>query len=163
MKIAVVYYSQSGHTKEMADKVVKGIESVAGCEARAFPLDAIDKEYVKESCALIVGSPTYAGTACCAVQSWLESEAGGYDLAGKLGGAFATAAYVHGGGELGMLTILQHMLFLGMMVYSSGCAFGDPVIHLGPEAINADHDSFGGLFEIYGRRFAEQTMKTFGG
>ena len=162
MKISVIYYSQSGHTKEMAEKVVKGIESVDGCEAKAFALDAIDKAFVEESCGVIVCAPTYSGTACCAVQSWLESEAGEYGLAGKLGGAFATAAYVHGGAELGMLTILQHMLFHGMMTYSSGCACGDPVIHLGPEAVNANHESFFELFEIYGKRFAEQTLKTFG-
>ena len=71
-------------------------------------------------------------------------------------------AYVHGGGDLGLLTILQHMMFLGMMTYSGGASCGSPVIHLGPEAINADHDSYGELFEVFGKRFAEQTVKVFG-
>jgi len=162
MKLSVIYYSKTGHTKDMAERIVKGACSVDGCEAKAFPLDGIDNDFVAESGAVIVGAPTYAGTACTAVQAWLESEAGGLGLAGKIGGAFATAAYVHGGADLGLLTILQHMMFLGMMTYSSGAAFGNPVIHLGPEAINADHDSYGEVFEVYGKRMAEQTIKVFG-
>ncbi len=162
MKLAVAYYSPSGHTKAMAGLIVKGIESVPGCEARAFSIEDADNAYIEESCALILGSPTYAGTACCAVQSWLENGAGGASLAGKLGGAFATAAYVHGGADLGLMTILQHMMFLGMMTYSGGCACGDPVIHLGPVAVNANQESFEDFFFIYGKRMAEQALKVFG-
>ncbi|MBE5760198.1 MAG: flavodoxin family protein [Clostridiales bacterium] len=162
MKLSVIYYSQSGHTAKMAEEIVKGICEVAGCEAKAFSIDAIDREFVENSSAVIVGAPTYAGTAACALQTWLEAEAGSYNLAGKIGGAFATAAYIHGGADLGLLTILQHMMFLGMMTYSGGCACGDPVIHLGPEAMNANEDSFCELFRTYGKRMAEQTVKVFG-
>ena len=162
MRLTVIYYSKTGHTKDMAEHIVKGMCSVEGCEARAFATDCIDRDFVADSSAVVVGAPVYAGTACTAIQSWLESEAGSLGLAGKLGGAFTTAAYVHGGGDLGLLTILQHMMFRGMMTYSGGASCGSPVIHLGPEAINADHDSYGELFEVFGKRFAEQTVKVFG-
>ncbi len=161
MKIAVVYYSSSGHTAEMAEHIVRGIERVDGVEAKAFSMDEADADYINESCALIVGTPIYAGTVCTKVHGWLEGMAGNYQLAGKLGGAFATAAYVHGGGDLGLLSILQHMMFAGMMTYSGGCACGDPVIHLGPEAVNANEESFYDLFEVYGERMARQAAKIF--
>ena len=51
-----------------------------------------------------------------------------YGLTGKLGGAFATAEYLHGGAELGIQTILDHMLVLGMMAYSGGGAYGAHLI-----------------------------------
>ena len=48
MKLSVLYYSQSGHTAKMAEEIVKGICEVAGCEAKAFSIDAIDREFVEK-------------------------------------------------------------------------------------------------------------------
>ena len=46
MKITIVYYSRSGHTAAMAQQIALGAGRVAGCEAKAFALDAIDKEFL---------------------------------------------------------------------------------------------------------------------
>ena len=51
------------------------------------------------------------------VKLWFEKAARQYGLAGKLGGAFATADYVHGGGEIAIQAILEHMLVYGMVTY----------------------------------------------
>ena len=75
----------------------------------------------------------------------------------KLGGAFATANYVHGGADIAMQCVLLHLMMTGMMVYSSGGSKGAPVIHLGPVAIGGELEKYEELFEIYGKRFAEQT------
>lgn len=48
-------------------------------------------------------------------------------------------------------------MMTGMMVYSSGGSKGAPVIHLGPVAIGGELEKYEELFEIYGKRFAEQT------
>ena len=58
MKIAIVYDSVTGNTAKMAEYIMEGAARVEGAEARAFPLDGVDEEYVKESAALIVGAPT---------------------------------------------------------------------------------------------------------
>ena len=48
-------------------------------------------------------------------------------------------------------------MMTGMMVYSGGGSKGNPVIHLGPVAIGGELEKYEELFEIYGKRFAEQT------
>lgn len=58
MKMTVVYFSASGNTKKMADCIVAGANSVAGVEAKAFPIDAIDETFGKESKCIILGCPT---------------------------------------------------------------------------------------------------------
>ncbi|MFU0788286.1 MAG: hypothetical protein ACFWTP_18500 [Enterococcus gilvus] len=38
MKLAVIYYSKTGQTKEMAEIIVAGMEK-AGCEGRLFSVE----------------------------------------------------------------------------------------------------------------------------
>lgn len=140
----------------MAEYLIECFTAVDGAEAKAFPITAVDEEYVKESDALIVGTPTYNGYLTARMKAWLESTPAKLNVAGKLGGAYATAAFIHGGGDLAIQCILTHLLVDGMMVYSSGQAKGMPVIHLGPVAIAPDLDAFADLFRIYGKRMAEQ-------
>lgn len=78
-----------------------------GAEAKAFPITAVDEEYVKASDALIVGTPTYNGYLTARMKAWLESAPAKLNVAGKLGGAYATAAFIHGGGDLAIQCILS--------------------------------------------------------
>ena len=156
MRLAIVYDTKTGNTAKMAEYLIEGFTAVDGAEAKAFPITAVDEEYVKESDALIVGTPTYNGYLTARMKAWLESTPAKLNVAGKLGGAYATAAFIHGGGDLAIQCILTHLLVDGMMVYSSGQAKGMPVMHLGPVAIAPDLDAFADLFRIYGKRMAEQ-------
>lgn len=156
MRLAIVYDTKTGNTAKMAEYLIEGFTAVDGAEAKAFPITAADEEYVKASDALIVGTPTYNGYLTARMKAWLESTPAKLNVAGKLGGAYATAAFIHGGGDLAIQCILTHLLVDGMMVYSSGQAKGMPVIHLGPVAIAPDLDAFADLFRIYGKRMAEQ-------
>ncbi len=67
---------------------------------------------------MIMGCPIYMASIPTEVKDWFDHDPLKRELAGKLGGAFATADYVHGGGELGIQSILDHMLVLGMLAYS---------------------------------------------
>ena len=113
MKMAVLYHSVSGNTKTMAEVIAEGMQSVAGVAAKAFSVDDVDEAWVKESKCVVVGTPIYLASVSGKVKSWLEGPCKKCELAGKIGGAFATADYVHGGGELGIRTILDHMMVLG--------------------------------------------------
>lgn len=161
MKLSVIYDSKTGNTAKMAECIIKGAEQVQNVEAKAFSIANIDKEFVKESKAVIVGSPTYNGSLSAALKAWLETEPAKLNVAGKLGGAYATAAFVHGGGDLAIQCIITHLLVDGMMIYSSGQAKGMPVIHLGPVAICGNLDAYAELFVLYGKRMAEQMTETF--
>lgn len=162
MKLSVLYHSKTDNTKEMAQEIVKGMETVEGVEARAFSIDAVDESWVKESQGIVVGSPTYLASVSGAVKVFLDERAGKLGLAGKLGGAFATAQYVHGGGDLAIRLILDHLMVLGMLAYSGGGAWGKPVIHLGPVAISGHLEEYRETFRLYGQRMAGQAVKLFG-
>ncbi|MFR4757557.1 MAG: flavodoxin family protein [Evtepia gabavorous] len=136
MKMTVLYHSVTGNTKTMAQVIAEGMMTVAGVEAKAFPIENWDAAWVKESKCVVLGTPIYLADLCSAVKVWLDGPALKAGLAGKVGGAFATADYLHGGGDLGIQTILNHMMVLGMLTYSGGGSFGKPVIHLGPVALH---------------------------
>ena len=162
MKMAVLYHSRSGNTKRMAEIIAAGMNSVAGVEAKTFSIDALDKEFVKDCRCLVVGTPTYLATMSAATKTWLDTPIPDCPFAGKLGGAFATADYVHGGGEIAIQSLLSHLLVRGMLVYSGGGAHGKPVIHLGPVAITDNLESYDECFRLYGQRMAGKATELFG-
>lgn len=163
MKMAVIYHSVTGNTKNMGDLIIKGMTCVEGVEAKAFPIENVDVEFVKEAKCIVFGSPIYAAHITGQMMNYLLMEAGKLNLAGKLVGAYATAQYVHGGAELGIREMLDHCMVMGAMVYSGGGSFGKPVIHLGPVGIDntMDINQFAENFEIYGKRMAMKASEIF--
>lgn len=161
MKASVIFHSKTGNTEKMAQVIVGGMQRVNGVEAKAFSIHNIDEAWLKESACVIVGSPTYYASVSGEIKTFLES-LGKYPLAGKLGGAFATANYVHGGAELAMQLILTHMMVYGMLAYSGGGSFGVPVIHIGPQAIGKKLEEYEETFAIYGERMAKKAFELFG-
>jgi len=130
MKIAIIYHSESGNTRQMADLVREGCESVPGVEARCMSIDAIDERYVAESKAAIFGSPTYEGTCSWQMKRYLDTGPNG--LAGKLAGVFVSQNWPGGGGgSFAEMSIIAGLLVLGMMVYSGGIAVESPPLHFG--------------------------------
>lgn len=163
MKMAVIYHSVTGNTKKMGELIAAGMNSIEGAEAKAFSIDNVDIDFVKEAKCVVFGSPIYAAHITGQMMNYLLEEAGKLGLAGKLTGAYTTAQYVHGGAELGIREMLDHCMVLGALIYSGGGACGSPVIHLGPVGIDntMDINQFSDNFEIYGRRMAEKAIELF--
>ena len=159
MKAAIVFDSRTHTTEKAATFIAEGLESVDDIEARCFNIDEADFEYIQQSQLVIFGSPTYMASVTAKMKSWLESNAGKLKLAGKLGGAYATEQYIHGGAENAIQEILTFMMVMGMMTYSGGSSCGKPVIHLGPVGMSQDIESFKDLFVTYGQRMGEQLLK----
>ncbi len=162
MKASVVYFSASGNTKKMAECLVASMNTIEGVEAKAFSVDAVDEAFVKESACVIVGTPIYMAAEAPKVTEWIRMAMKQIGLGGKLGGAFAAAAFAHGGGSVGLQNILTLMLVGGMLTYSSGIACGAPPIHLGPVAIDGKFDEAKPFIEIYGQRMANKALELFG-
>lgn len=159
MKAAIVFDSRTHTTEKAATFIAEGLKSVDDIEARCFSIDEADFEYIQQSQLVIFGSPTYMASVTAKMKSWLESNAGKLKLAGKLGGAYATEQYIHGGAENVIQEMLVFMMVMGMMTYSGGSACGKPVIHLGPVGMSQDIESFKDLFVTYGQRMGEQLLK----
>ena len=160
MKATVVYVSKTGITASLAEKIAEGLTE-GGVEAKAFSYHDIDMDWMTESKTVIIGTPTDYTDAAADTTAFLET-LGKYGVAGKLGGAFATAQYAWGGNEMAMMNIIMHEMFFGMLVYSGGGAAGNPPIHIGPIKIgSADYD-WDALAVDYGKRMAAETIKLFG-
>ena len=158
MKAAVVYHSESGNTAKMAGFIVDGLQA-AGLEAKAFSVDEVDQDFAKESKVLLVGTPVYAGSFSGKMKMWLEKGAGAAQPGGKLCGAFATANFIHGGADVSILAILNHLMVMGALVYPGGAALGQPFIHYGPVAIAPELDNYNDLFKTYGQRLGQKALE----
>lgn len=161
MKMSVIYHSVTGNTKNMGEKIVEGMNLVTGVEAKCFSIDNIDEEFVKESKCVVFGSPIYAAHITGQMMNFMLEKAGKLNLSGKLCGAYTTAQYAHGGAELGIQEMLNHMMVQGGLIYSGGASFGKPVIHLGPVGIDntMDIEQFVDYFVIYGNRMASKAVE----
>lgn len=163
MKMAVIYHSVTGNTKNMGEEIVKGMSSVEGVEAKSFAIEAVDGEFIKDCACVVFGSPIYAAHISFQMTNYMQKEASRLGLAGKLTGAYATAQYVHGGGELGVRELLDYCMVFGALTYSGGAACGKPVIHLGPVGIDntLDINQFADNFVLYGKRMATKAVELF--
>lgn len=161
MKISIVYYSKTNKTRMMAEETAKGMQTVSGIEVKLFELDNIDIDFLNESKAVVFGTPTYYANTCWQIKKWFD-EGIKYNLSGKLGAAFATANMHQGGADVAITTLVQHMMVKGMMVYSGGCANGQPFIHLGAVGLRDTFEQDKTMFFTFGKRIAEKTVDLFG-
>lgn len=165
MKFAVIYYSKTGHTREMGEVIAGGIRKQGG-EVRLFSVEEpMDRAYIEACDGILLGTPVYLASTCWQLKQWFDTGSGGLRLEGKLGGVYSTAHFAQGGGDLAILTLIGHLLVKGMLVYSGGSALGKPYIHLGPVALDAvegHYESCKKEFEIFGERFAAKARELFG-
>ena len=163
MKMTVLYVSVTGNTEKMAGYIREGIRQAGDIEVKLMNLlqeEALDKDFINQSSAVIIGTPTYVADMCWQLKQWFDTD-WSCDLGGKLGAAFATANVMHGGPDQAITNVLKHMLVKGMLVYSSGAGCGRPFIHLGPIGIRDSLDETGGLFRLFGKRVAEKALALF--
>jgi NAD(P)H dehydrogenase (quinone) len=119
-KMLVIYYSQSGNTKKMAEAVAEGIKQQA-VEADLKEVKAVKPEELLEYQGIIVGSPTYYGTMAYQLKELFDASVSFHGkLDGRVGAAFSSSANIAGGNETTILDILNAMLIHGMIIQ------GDP-------------------------------------
>ena len=139
MKVAVIYHSETGNTRAMAELVCQGCQQVAGVEARCMSIDQVDAAFAEEARAIVFGSPTYEGTCSWQMKRYLDT--GPRGLAGKLGGVFASQNWPGGGGgSFAEMTMIAALLVHGMLVYSGGISQGMPFLHFGAVSTKAPRE-----------------------
>ena len=142
-KILIVYYSRNGSTRQMAQQIARGVESVAGAEAvlRTVPDVSTVCEQVADSIpdsgapyvslqdlqncdGLALGSPTHFGNMAAPLKYFIDSTvpfwfAGG--LSGKPAGVFTSTGSMHGGHESTLLSMMLPLMHHGMLMVSLPC------------------------------------------
>jgi NAD(P)H dehydrogenase (quinone) len=130
--VLIVYYSRTGHTKEMADLVAEGAKG-EGVKVICQPVEDTALTDLVEADGIIIGSPTYYGTMAAEVKRLIDESVEHHrGLVGKVGGAFSSAGGPGGGAETTVLDILKALLIHGMII--PGDVQGD---HYGPTAVGA--------------------------
>jgi len=142
IKVAIVYHSETGNTRKMAELIKTGCDNVEGVESEVISIDDLDTTYIAGAEAVIFGCPTYEGTASWQMKRVLDTIS--VDLEGKLGGVFASQNWPGGGGaDFTEMTLIAGMLVRGMMIYSGGITRGHPFLHFGAVSERAPE----GLYE----------------
>ena len=76
MKITILYVSVSGNTQKAASYIKEGIaQAGAGIEVKLINLleeEAPDNDFIAESAAVIIGSPTYFADMCWQLKKWFD-------------------------------------------------------------------------------------------
>jgi NAD(P)H dehydrogenase (quinone) len=164
VKITILYVSVTGNTEKVAGYIQEGILSTGNVEVKLMNLvkaETVDKDFINASRAVVFGTPTYVANMSWQMKQWFDTE-WECKLAGKIGAAFATANCLHGGADLALLGVINHILVKGMLAYSSGAGCGQPFIHLGPVALRGELEAKKDLFVLFGKRIAEKSGELFG-
>lgn len=155
--VAIVYHSGFGHTKAVAESIVRGASSVQGTETvliavgdlpppgpdrslggRWPELDAAD--------AIIFGSPTYMGTVSAEFKRFMESSGGIWGVQGwkdKLAAGFTNAGGLSGDKVNALIDIAMFAAQHSMIWVSQGLFYNDEGVNrmgswLGMQAQSTD-------------------------
>jgi len=112
-RVVVVYHSEGGRTRALAQAVVRGAEQVPGVSARAIDVAEARaaQDELAEADAIVLGSPTYMGSASAQFKAFMDGTAPVWALQGwrdKLAAGFTHSA-APSGDKLG--TLLQLAVF----------------------------------------------------
>jgi NAD(P)H dehydrogenase (quinone) len=138
LAILVLYYSRHDSTRQLAQLIAQGIESVNGCEARirtvpavstvieasepAIPYDGapyVELSDFKECAGLALGSPTRFGNMASAMKYFWDGTAADWvsgTLCGKPACVFTSTGSLHGGQESTLLSMMLPLMHHGMLI-----------------------------------------------
>jgi NAD(P)H dehydrogenase (quinone) len=136
--ILVLYYSQHGSVRRMAELIADGIERVPGAAARLRTVPRVasvtsvaepavpeagapycELRDLEECAGLALGSPTRFGNMAAPVKYFLDGTSGLWlsgALAGKPACVFTSTASLHGGQETTLLSMMLPLLHHGMLI-----------------------------------------------
>jgi len=147
-RLLIVFYSRTGSTEGLAIAAAQSARD-AGADVRlrrareVVPRDAMthaegwaenadrqnalypapEQDDAEWADAILFGTPCYFGAMATEIKAFLDRLGPQWKkgaLAGKVGGAFATAAWPHGGTEVVTLSLYAPMAHLGMVITPTG-------------------------------------------
>lgn len=146
-RVLVVYYSRSGHTELMANRIADGLRT-EGLKVTCKKVEETNVDELLDVDGVVVGSPTYYGTMAAEVKSFLDRSVKHHTkLDGKVGAAFATSNST--GQETTVLSILQALLIHGMVI--QGDCSG---LHYGVTSVGEAKDNDVQHCERFAKRYA---------
>lgn len=164
MKISIIYVSQTGNTEMAAEYIQDGILAAHPfIQVKLMDIreNEVDTEFLKQSDAVIFGSPVYFTSMSWELKKWFDHSVP-ISLDGKLGAAFVTAQSPAGGTDTAIMEILRHMLLKGMFVFSGTGQKSEYKFQIGAVGIGSNLEQDAGQFEAFGEAVAQAAVKMFG-
>jgi NAD(P)H dehydrogenase (quinone) len=176
-KLAVIYYSATGHGTTMAQRVASSAEA-AGAEVRIRPVAetrdpasfaqnpawTANYEATKDlphatgddivwADAVIFGSPTRFGSVASQLRDFLDSLGGLWSqgkLADKVYAAFTSTNTAHGGQETTLLTLYVTLMHFGGIIVPPGYTDALKFVDGNPYGVSliADHDNISAFDDV---------------
>ena len=137
-EVLVLYYSRGGSVAKLARQVARGIEEVAGMQARLrsvppvapvtqqaappVPEDGapyVEKRDLAECAGLVLGSPTRFGNMAAPLKHFIDTlgaEWASGTLVGKPAGVFTSTSTMHSGQESTLLSMMLPLLHHGCVL-----------------------------------------------
>jgi len=137
-RILIIYDTNGGNTYAMAQRIARGVDSVAACEAVIRTVPKVTATIVETAPAvpdagapyvelkdlqthdgLIIGSPTHFGNMSAALKHFLDQTTPAWlsgALTGKPAAAFTSTGSMHGGQEATLLSMMIPLLHHGMLL-----------------------------------------------
>ena len=145
-EILVLYYSQHGATRQMAQLIARGVEQVEGMRARVRTVAKVstvceatepgipdsgapyaELRDLEECIGLALGSPTRFGNMASAMKYFWDGTGGlwmNHALVGKPAVLFTSTGTMHGGQESTLLSMMLPLLHHGMVII--GLPYSEP-------------------------------------
>jgi NAD(P)H dehydrogenase (quinone) len=160
-KIAIIYDSQSGNTKAMAEAVADGARKVEGTEVRLKTAEEASQDDIFWADGMALGSPCHCGLMSAKLKKFLDSSLQAWGkVDGKIGCAFSSAGGQGGGAELACLAILIALINYGFLV------FGVPdyvtkgvTLHYGAVAVGKPDGNSLSACRLLGERLASHVLR----
>lgn len=147
--ILIIYQSQTGNTRAMAEAVEAGVRD-EGVDVVRKDIAAAGIDDLPNYDGIIIGSPTYFAATTAEVKRFIDDSIKYYKkLTGKVGAAFTSCGGVGGGGETAILDILRAWLVHGMIV--PGFVEGG---HYGPVSIGHPDEEKKAVCRSFGAQVA---------
>jgi NAD(P)H dehydrogenase (quinone) len=146
--ILVLYYTQGGSVRRMAELIADGIERVPGATARLRTVPRVaatttlaepaipdagapycELKDLEQCIGLALGSPTRFGNMAAPMKFFLDGTAGLWlsgALAGKPACVFTSTASLHGGQETTLVSMMLPLLHHGMLIV--GLPYTEPAL-----------------------------------
>jgi NAD(P)H dehydrogenase (quinone) len=145
-EILILYYSQGGAVKDMAQLIARGVESVPGAKARVRTVPKVSANHeatepdipasgapyatlqdLEECAGLALGSPTRFGNMAAPMKYFLDGSTSLWlkgALIGKPAAVFTSTGSMHGGNEMTLLTMMIPLMHHGMLML--GLPYSEP-------------------------------------
>jgi NAD(P)H dehydrogenase (quinone) len=145
-EILILYYSQGGAVKVMAQLIARGVESVSGAKARIRTVPKVsanceatepeipnsgdpycELQDLEECIGVALGSPTRFGNMAAAMKYFLDGTTALWlkgALIGKPACVFTSTGSMHGGNESTLLTMMLPLMHHGMIMV--GLPYSEP-------------------------------------